>query len=67
LWTSSLQELSFTTAEFVCLKVTISLRASKQKEWKYETSGGRRLGDPPECTRDLGGERLSGLKERDLR
>ena len=24
-------------------------------------------GDPPECTRDLGGERLSGLKGRDLR
>ena len=23
--------------------------------------------DPPECTRDLGGKRLSGLKERDLR
>ena len=24
-------------------------------------------GDPPECTRDLGGERISGLKGRDLR
>jgi hypothetical protein len=24
------------------------------------------LGDSPECTRDLGGERLSGLKGRDL-
>jgi hypothetical protein len=23
--------------------------------------------DPPKCTRDLGGERLSGLKGRDLR
>ena len=29
--------------------------------------GDRRLGDPPEYTRDLGGERLSGLKRRDLR
>ena len=25
------------------------------------------LGDPPECTRDQEGERLSGLKGRDLR
>ena len=24
-------------------------------------------GDAPVCTRDLGGERLSGLKERDIR
>jgi hypothetical protein len=24
-------------------------------------------GDPPECTRDLGGERLSELEGRDLR
>jgi hypothetical protein len=39
----------------------------QQKEWKQETSGCRRWGEPPECTRDLGGERLSGLKERDLR
>ena len=31
------------------------------------TSGGRRWEDPPECTRDLGGERLSGLKRRVLR
>jgi hypothetical protein len=23
--------------------------------------------DPPECTRDMGGKRLSGLKGRDLR
>jgi hypothetical protein len=30
------------------------------------TSGGRR-GDPLECTKKLGGERLSGLKGRDLR
>jgi hypothetical protein len=29
--------------------------------------GGRKLagGEPPECTRDLGGERLLGLKGRD--
>jgi hypothetical protein len=25
------------------------------------------VGDPLECNRDLGGEKLSGLKERDLR
>jgi hypothetical protein len=25
------------------------------------------MGDPLECTRDLGGERLSGFKGRDLR
>jgi hypothetical protein len=34
-----------------------------QKESKHATLGGRRLGDPPECTRDLGGERHSGLRE----
>ena len=38
----------------------------QQKESKLATSGGRRWGDSPECTRDLGGERLSGLKGRDL-
>jgi hypothetical protein len=31
------------------------------------TSGGRRWGDHPECTRDLGGEKLSELKGRDLK
>jgi hypothetical protein len=39
---------------------------SQQKEWKEAISGDRRWGDPPECTRDLGDERLSGLKGRDL-
>jgi hypothetical protein len=39
----------------------------QQKERKHATSGGRRLGDSSECTRDLGSERLSKLKERDLR
>jgi hypothetical protein len=36
---------------------------------KTATSGGRRFGGGglPECTRDMGDERLSGLKERDLR
>jgi hypothetical protein len=34
---------------------------------KQVTSGGRRWGDPLGCTRDLGGEKLSGLKGRDLR
>jgi hypothetical protein len=43
----------------------------KQKEWKQATSGNRRLGEPTECTRDLGGERLPGIimpnsKEREL-
>jgi hypothetical protein len=36
----------------------------QQKEWKQATSGNIRLGDPPECTRDLGGERFSGHKRR---
>jgi hypothetical protein len=36
-------------------------------EWKQASSGSRRLGEPPECTRDLGGERLLGLKGRELR
>jgi hypothetical protein len=39
----------------------------QQKGWKQAIMGGRRLGDPPECTRDLRIERLSGLKERGLR
>jgi hypothetical protein len=39
----------------------------QQKEYKQPTSGNRRVGDSPECTRDLGCERLSGLKGRDLR
>ena len=47
-------------------KRTEVLRAL-QKEWKQSTSGGRRWRDPPECTRDLGDERHSGLKGRVLR
>jgi hypothetical protein len=39
----------------------------QHNEWKYATSGDERWGDPLESTRDLGGERLSGLKRRDLR
>jgi hypothetical protein len=39
----------------------------KQKEWKQATLGGRRWGDPLECTRDLRCERSSGLKGKDLR
>ena len=39
----------------------------KNALWKQATSGGRRWGDPPECTRDLGGEKLSELKGRDLK
>jgi hypothetical protein len=39
----------------------------QQKEWKQATLGGRRWGDPLECTKDLGGKRLSGLKGRNLK
>jgi hypothetical protein len=43
-----------------------SLRA-RRKKWKLATSGGRRLGGrAQECTRDLGGKRLSGSKGRNL-
>lgn len=42
------------------------LRASRKNgNWQLWEVGG--WGDPPECTRDLGGERLSGLIGRDLR
>ena len=37
----------------------------KSGNMKPQEVGGWR--DPPECTRDLGGERISGLKGRDLR
>jgi hypothetical protein len=45
------------------------LKSKGPEEWKQATIEGRMRGwgDPPECVRDLGGERLSGLKERDLR
>jgi hypothetical protein len=45
---------------------TEALRVSRKNgnRQPWEVEGGR--GDPPECTRVLGGERLSGLKERDL-
>ena len=39
----------------------------QQKECKQATSEVGGWGYPPECTRDLGGERLSELKVRDLR
>jgi hypothetical protein len=43
-----------------------ALRASKKiGNTQPREMGG--WGDPPECTRDLGGERLSGLKGRDLK
>jgi hypothetical protein len=51
----------------VILKRTEALRASKKngnrQPWKVGGWGGR----APECTRDLGDERLSRLKGRDLR
>ena len=37
-----------------------------EKRWKQASSGGRKSGDPLKCTRDLGGERLSGRKGRDF-
>jgi hypothetical protein len=43
-------------------------REGQQKEWKQQkerkqaTWGGRRWGDPPEYTRNLGDERHLGLK-----
>ena len=37
-----------------------------QTEWKQATSRGRRWGNPLECSGDLGGEILSGLKGRDF-
>jgi hypothetical protein len=39
----------------------------QQKECKQETSRNRRLGGPPECTRELRDERLPGLPGRYLR
>jgi hypothetical protein len=43
-----------------------SLRASRKNENSLiKEVGGWRI--PPECTRDLEGERHSGLKEKDLR
>jgi hypothetical protein len=42
-----------------------SLRA--RIKWKQASSGGKRLGVPPECTRGLGCESFSGLKGRNLR
>ena len=38
----------------------------QKKECKKTTLGNRKLGGPPECTRDLRGKRLSGLIGRDL-
>ena len=43
-----------------------SLRDSRKNEnTQPQEIGG--WGNPPECTRDLGSERLSGLEERNLR
>ena len=43
-----------------------ALRASKKiGNTQPREMGG--WGDPPECTRDLGDKRLSGIKGRDLR
>jgi hypothetical protein len=39
----------------------------QQKEWKQATSGNSTLREPPECTRDLEGKTISGLKGRYLR
>ena len=45
---------------------TEALRASRKNGNRQPQEIGG-WGDPPECTRDLGGERLSGLKGKDLR
>ena len=37
-------------------------KGEHDQECKQATSGGRKLGDPLECTRNLGGEKLLGLK-----
>jgi hypothetical protein len=43
------------------------MRANKKK-CKQAISGNRTLGKgPPECTRDLGGQRIPGLIGKDLR
>ena len=42
------------------------LRASRKNGNRQPQEVGG-WGDPPECIRDLGGERLPGLKGRDLR
>jgi hypothetical protein len=42
-------------------KRTEALRASRKNGNRQPWEIGD-LGDPPECTRDLGGERFSGLK-----
>ena len=39
----------------------------QQIEWKQASLGGTEWGNPLECTRDLGGKRLSGLKGWDLK
>ena len=38
----------------------------QQKDWKQAALAGRRLEDPLECTRNLGGERHSVLKKGTL-
>ena len=39
----------------------------QQKEWKQASSRCRRWVYPLECPKDLGGERISGCKGRDLK
>jgi hypothetical protein len=47
------------------MKRTEALRTSRKNVNRQPQEVGD-WGDPPECTRDLGGERLSALKGRDL-
>ena len=47
-------------------KRTEALRA-RRENWNRQPREIGGWGDPTECTRDLGGERLSGLKGRNLR
>jgi hypothetical protein len=50
-----------------CGNRTEVLRASRKNGNMQPLEIGDGGPPPPECTRDLGGERLPGLKERDLR
>jgi hypothetical protein len=50
-----------------CPSEDVSVTLGGRRNWKQESSRGRKLRDPSECTRDLGHKKLSGLKKKDLR
>jgi hypothetical protein len=45
----------------------VSRMNGNMQPWGVGGGGLRGGGNPPECARDLGGEKLSGLKRRDLK